>query len=95
MEPDSETAIRELVTIPNIQLAIISGRGADNAREKVNIENITYAGNHGLEIIFPNKERYHHAVDETTIANFVKMVNELEKTVSWTKSTMLNTRNSI
>lgn len=82
MEPESEEALRELATLPNIYLAIISGRGADNAREKVNIDNITYAGNHGLEILFGDKTHYHHEVDQATRENFTKMVAELEKQVS-------------
>lgn len=82
MEPESEAALKELATMPNVHLAIISGRGAENARAKVNIDNITYAGNHGLEIIFWDKSRYHHEVGEETRANFKRMVDELEQQVS-------------
>ncbi|XP_031623221.1 trehalose-phosphate phosphatase B-like isoform X2 [Contarinia nasturtii] len=81
IDPDSEAALFNLVTNPNIYLAIISGRGADNAREKVKIEQITYAGNHGLEIQFnsrSNKTRYQHEIDEKTRQNYNKMVTELE-----------------
>lgn len=82
MEPESEAALKNLASNPNIYLAIISGRSAEDAREKVKLEKITYAGNHGLEIIFTNKSRYNHEIDETTRRNYEKMVAELETSVS-------------
>lgn len=82
MDPESEVALKNLATNPNIYLGIISGRSAEDAREKVKLEKITYAGNHGLEIIFSNKSRYNHEIDETTRRNYEKMVAELETSVS-------------
>lgn len=82
MEPESEAALKALATLTNVHLAIISGRGAEDARAKVNIDNITYAGNHGLEIIFWDKSRYHHDVGDGARANFTRMVAELEEQVS-------------
>lgn len=82
MEPESEAALKALATLSNVHLAIISGRGAEDARAKVNINNITYAGNHGLEIIFWDKSRYHHEVGSDARANFTRMVAELEEQVS-------------
>lgn len=82
MEPESEASLKHLATYPNVYMAIISGRAVDSAKEKVRLENITYAGNHGLEIAFANKSRYYHEVDEATKINFKKMVAELETSVS-------------
>lgn len=82
MEAESEAALKNLAANPNIYLGIISGRSAEDAREKVKLETITYAGNHGLEIIFTNKSRYNHEIDEKTRQNYDKMVAELETTVS-------------
>lgn len=82
IDPESEVALKNLATNPNTYLAIISGRSAEDAREKVKLEKITYAGNHGLEIIFWNKSRYHHEIDEETRRNYEKMVVELETSVS-------------
>lgn len=82
MDPETEVSVRNLATYPNVYLAIISGRSAEDAREKVKLEKITYAGNHGLEIIFANKSRYHHEVDEDSRKKFVKMITELETSVS-------------
>lgn len=81
-DPESEEALLALNKLPNVHVAIISGRAAEDAREKLRLDNITYAGNHGLEIIFHDKSRYDHSVSEQIKANFEKMVTELETTVS-------------
>lgn len=82
IDPESDAALKNLVSNPNTYVAIISGRSAEDAREKVKLENVTFAGNHGLEIIFWNKSRYHHEIDEETRRNYKKMVTELETSVS-------------
>lgn len=82
IDPESDAALKNLVSNPNTYVAIISGRSAEDAREKVKLENVTFAGNHGLEIIFWNKSRYHHEIDEETRRNYEKMVTELETSVS-------------
>lgn len=82
MDPESEAALTALVKCSNVNLAIISGRAADDVREKVKLENVTYAGNHGFEIIFPNKSRYTHDIDEESRKKFDKLVTELETSVS-------------
>ena len=42
-----------LSRLPDVFVAVISGRSVTNVKEMVGIEGITYAGNHGLEIIHP------------------------------------------
>ncbi|MFQ5585560.1 MAG: trehalose-phosphatase [Thermodesulfobacteriota bacterium] len=52
-------------------LAIISGRGLDDLREKVGIRGVVYAGNHGLEIEsedFSRHEEKAHELRETLSA---------------------------
>lgn len=86
MQPDSEYALRHLEANKDVYVAIISGRAAEDARSKVNLESATYAGNHGFEIIFANKSRYSHQVDEEHRQNFLKMVTALETSVSFTQT---------
>lgn len=50
-------ALVNITSNPNVFIAIISGRAVDNVREKIGIENVIYAGNHGLEILYPNGTR--------------------------------------
>lgn len=82
MESESEKSLRELATNKNIYMAIISGRSPQDAMNKVGISNITYAGNHGLEIYFPNGSKYVHEVSTELKDNFIKLVNDLELRVA-------------
>lgn len=59
--------------------AVISGRGVDNAKEKIGIDGIIYAGNHGLQILYPNGTRYNHEIPGNISGNYGKMVEALQK----------------
>ncbi|MDO8658145.1 MAG: trehalose-phosphatase [Candidatus Levybacteria bacterium] len=41
--------LEQLVLIDNVTFAIISGRGLDDVKEKINISGIFYSGSHGME----------------------------------------------
>lgn len=79
MEPESQIAVNALEKMSNVFLAIVSGRAADDAKDKVKL-NITYAGNHGLEINFPNKPTF-YKIDKKSMESFSKMDAELNKKV--------------
>jgi trehalose 6-phosphate phosphatase len=42
-----------------VEVAVVSGRGLSDAREKMGIPDIDYAGNHGMEIEGPRLRRIH------------------------------------
>jgi len=46
--------LKELAQKPGISVAIISGRSLSDLKEKIGLENLTYVGNHGLEIDGPS-----------------------------------------
>lgn len=48
--------LRRLSSSGKITLAIISGRGLEDVRERVGLEGVIFAGNHGLEIRGPGLE---------------------------------------
>jgi trehalose 6-phosphate synthase/phosphatase len=52
--PETKKVLARLARMPDVFVAIISGRGVNNVKQMVGIEGITYAGNHGLEIIHPD-----------------------------------------
>jgi trehalose 6-phosphate synthase/phosphatase len=52
--PETKKVLERLARMPDVFVAIISGRGVNNVMAMVGIEGITYAGNHGLEIIHPD-----------------------------------------
>ncbi|KAL7032333.1 hypothetical protein ACKWTF_007290 [Chironomus riparius] len=71
-------ALVNISSNPNVLLAIISGRGVDDVKRKVNIPNVIYGGNHGLEILYPNGTRYIHEIPDDAKENFKQIVAELE-----------------
>lgn len=50
LPPRMRAILKELSSSPSFSLAIISGRPLNKLKELINIDNIYYAGNHGLEI---------------------------------------------
>jgi len=46
-------ALQRLARMPHVTLAIVSGRELADIRARVGIEDLVYAGNHGLEMISP------------------------------------------
>lgn len=77
MEPASQAALERLAHHPNVFLAFISGRGVTNVAEKIALPNVTYAGNHGLEINYPNGTQWHYAVPAAVQAKYELIVAEL------------------
>ncbi|KAL1140025.1 hypothetical protein AAG570_007002 [Ranatra chinensis] len=55
---ETKLVLQKLATNPDIHISIVSGRNVNNVKKMVGIENITYAGNHGLEIIHPNNSKF-------------------------------------
>lgn len=52
--PDAaRLVLQELARRPDVSVAIISGRSLRDLKDRVAIENVTYVGNHGLEIEGP------------------------------------------
>lgn len=74
--------LRSIANNENVFVAVISGRGVDNVRDKVGIDNIVYSGNHGLEIYFPNGTRSNQVIPSEFEARFDDMVEALNEAVS-------------
>ncbi|XP_019761750.1 probable trehalose-phosphate phosphatase 4 [Dendroctonus ponderosae] len=78
---ETKALLEDLSAVPNIFLAIISGRNTDNVKQMVGIDNIVYAGNHGLEVIYPDGTKYVHQLP-TEFSNQVKqLIANLEQSV--------------
>lgn len=50
MLPETRDTLKRLSAIGKFSITIVSGRALNDIRERVGITNLTYAGNHGLEI---------------------------------------------
>lgn len=56
LPPETRQALARLAALPKFSVAVISGRALPDLRERVGLENLFYAGNHGLEIRGPGVE---------------------------------------
>ena len=65
--------------MPDVFVAVISGRSVTNVKEMVGIEGITYAGNHGLEIIHPDGTRFSHPVPAELEARVAALLGRLQQ----------------
>lgn len=74
----TESYLTKIAVNPKIFTAIISGRAVDSAKARVGLKGIIYAGNHGLEILYPNGYKYNHKVPDNISGNYDKMIAALE-----------------
>ncbi|XP_017115839.1 probable trehalose-phosphate phosphatase 1 [Drosophila elegans] len=76
-----EAILHKIAKHPKVFLAVISGRGLKDVQKNVNIEGITYAGNHGLEIEYPDGSRHDYELPKEIQKNYTDMVQELKEKV--------------
>lgn len=91
INPDSKVALEQLVKRSNIFVGVISGRPISNLLKKVVIDNITFSGNHGMEILFTNKTEYHYPISEELYRNCTKIYNILKSEVVNLQKKIFNT----
>jgi len=60
--PETKKVLQRLSNMPDVSIAIISGRSIENVKQMVGIEDITYAGNHGLQINHPDGSVFRYPV---------------------------------
>jgi trehalose 6-phosphate synthase/phosphatase len=60
LSPGMKAALEACAKRGDTRVAIISGRGLSDIREKVGLDDLIYAGNHGLEIEGPGLLAYRH-----------------------------------
>ncbi|EDV99222.1 probable trehalose-phosphate phosphatase C [Drosophila grimshawi] len=82
-----EAILHKLAKHPQIFLSVISGRALKDVQAQVNIDGVTYAGNHGLEIEHPDGSRHDYELPADIKKNYMAMVEELkqrlEKNGAW------------
>lgn len=61
---ETRCVLERLANTPDVFVAIVSGRNVNNVKEMVGIEGLTYAGNHGLEILHPDGSRFIHPMPQ-------------------------------
>ena len=74
IRPGSREALDRLADRRGVEVAIVSGREVHDLRERVDLDGITYAGNHGLELLVEGERVVHptarrHADEIGTLAD--------------------------
>jgi trehalose-phosphatase len=81
LRPETKDLLKKLSKNENIFMSVISGRGVNDVRQRVGLNNIIYGGNHGLEISYPNGTTHNYQLSEQVKSNYLKLLSELESKV--------------
>jgi len=57
---ETKRVLERLSAFSDCKITVISGRSIEELQRKVGVDRITYAGNHGLEILHPDGTRFNH-----------------------------------
>ncbi|CAG0898880.1 unnamed protein product, partial [Darwinula stevensoni] len=78
MPAETKNILVRLSNSSDVAIAIVSGRSLEDVRKMVGIDGITYAGNHGLEILHPDGSKFVHPVPEEYHEKMRNMCRELQ-----------------
>lgn len=78
---ETKHTLQRLSNMSDVYIAIISGRNVDNVKNMVGIEGITYAGNHGLEILHPDGSKFVHPMPMELQDKVVELLKSLQEQV--------------
>ena len=77
LSDNTRAALRTLASRPDTNVTVVSGRALAGVRELVGVEGLTYAGNHGMEIVGPGLEPFRHEA----LAGFEEKTEELARSL--------------
>jgi len=88
MTPPTQAAFERCVALAAIDVSIVSGRSLADVRGMVGDEQVTYAGNHGLEISGPGIEFCHEDLIHYEKRNqaLAAALREIEREGAWTEA---------
>ncbi|XP_067623488.1 uncharacterized protein Tps1 isoform X2 [Eurosta solidaginis] len=81
LSPEIKNVLYKLSNHSDVYVAVISGRNVDNVKRMVGIEGITYAGNHGLEILHPDGSKFVHPMPIEYEDKVSHLLKELQDSV--------------
>ena len=76
---ETKSVLERLSVMPDVFVAVISGRSVTNVQDMVGIPGITYAGNHGLDIIHPDGTRFTHPVPAELEGKVEELLGQLQQ----------------
>jgi len=68
----TKEVLERLAELPSVFVSVITGRSIPDIKTKVDIKNITYAGNHGIDIVHPDGSKF-----------MIPMPPEIEEKATW------------
>lgn len=80
---ETKNVLQRLSNHSDVYVAIVSGRNVENVKKMVGIEHITYAGNHGLEILHPDGSRFVHPMPQEFEEKVSGLLKALQDSVSY------------
>lgn len=83
LSPEIKNVLFKLSNHSDVYVAIISGRNVDNVKKMVGIDGITYAGNHGLEILHPDGSKFVHPMPIAFEDKVSQLLKALQDTVGF------------
>uniref|UniRef100_V5G5Y4 Alpha,alpha-trehalose-phosphate synthase (UDP-forming) n=1 Tax=Anoplophora glabripennis TaxID=217634 RepID=V5G5Y4_ANOGL len=78
---ETKNVLQRLSNLSDCYIAIVSGRNVNNVKEMVGIEGITYAGNHGLEILHPDGTKFVHPMPTEFHDKVGELMRQLQEKV--------------
>ncbi|XP_055388392.1 uncharacterized protein LOC129616942 [Condylostylus longicornis] len=79
MPKDNELNLKKLAKNEKIFMVIFSGRSLEEIKNHLKYENVTYAGNHGLEVEYPDKKKFKIEMPQELLDKHAKLVEELKE----------------
>ena len=96
LDPAVKKLLRQLSGKKNLVLGIISGRSLTDIKKRVGINNIFYAGNHGLEFLFRGRKTF---IQESLLKQCLPTLNlakeELKKALAGIKGVVFEDKGAI
>jgi len=83
MPKDTEINIKKLAANEKIFMVVFSGRELSEIKNHLKFPNVTYAGNHGLEVEYPSGKKFKIEMPEELLEKHNKLVSELKEKVSY------------
>lgn len=90
IRPEAKTALEHLANKSNFFIGFISGRGMFDLKSRIDIDDLTYSGNHGLEILFPNNTKFYYPIAPEMSQNRTKIKQIVENEVRVTEKFLYN-----
>ncbi|XP_050440306.1 uncharacterized protein LOC126845601 isoform X1 [Adelges cooleyi] len=75
---ETKNVLQTLAGMPNVHIAIISGRGLGDLKDMIGVEGLTYAGNTGLDISFPDGGEFKYPISEKDQEKLKKLIETLQ-----------------